>query len=300
MPGSNNHSTLDDDLLQNEEQGQEQQTLQTPKTDLSTPITDDGTQQQTSGSYDEIISSITKELDDMKKKHQEEQKIDAVVAAINGIGDMGRAIGNIYATTHYVPSTFNPQNTVSAKYGERAAKVKAEYDKNRTAMMHYLNTAKKEKATFNFNQEKQNLAQKKWEAEEARKDALNQARVESYNAMTKYREAIANKNDALAKQYEEQVLYLQAKQKYLELGYNLKQAESQARIDANEALADKRRREAGGTTTNTTIERDRFGNETGRTVTRTPNGSADGGGKKQNPMGGGQPSGNGKKKNPMG
>ena len=268
MPGSNNHSTLEEQEL--EQPLQPQQPPQSPATTILP--TDDGSQKQSGGSYDDIITSIQKEIDDMESRHKEEQKIDAVVAAINGIGDMGRALGNIYAANNYVPSTFNPQNTASAKYGERAAKAQAEYDKNRTAMMHYLNTAKKEKANFNFNQEKQNLAQKKWEAEEEGKNALNQARVESYNAMTKYRDAMANRNEAQAKLYEEQMLYFQAKQKYLELGYNLKQAESQARIDAKEALADKRRREANGTTTSTTIDRDRFGNETGRNVTRTPNG----------------------------
>ncbi|MBQ9636752.1 MAG: hypothetical protein IJV36_02495 [Prevotella sp.] len=301
MPGSNGKSSYEDI-----EKGQEQsgQTTPTVGTSATSIVDNEGGAEQASG-YDEIISSINKELDDMKKKRREEEKIDAVVAAINGIGDIGSALGNIYAANHYVPSTYDPKNAVSAKYADRAAKARAEYDKNRTAMMNYLHKAQEQKQTFNFNQQKQELAQKKWEAEEERKNALNQAKVESYNAMTKYREAIANKNEAQAKQYEEQVVFLQAKMKYLELGYNLKQAESQARIDAQEALAEQRRREAEGTTTETTIERDRFGNETGRTVTKKPGGgnAADGGGasggqKKSNPMGGASSSG-GKKKNPM-
>lgn len=298
MPGSNTHSTVYDD--ENHQQQPEEQPVGAPETTKTTPPekTDGGV-----SSYDEIIDNINKEIAKNEKQYEQDRKIDAVVAAINGIGDMSRALGNIYATTKYAPSSFNPSTSESNKYGERAAKAKAEYDKNRSALMSYLNKYKKEKSDFNIAKEKQRLAQEKWEAEEERKNALNQAKVESYNAMTLYREAIGNKNDALAKKYEADVLYLQAKLKYLELGYNLKQAEAQARIDAEQALAEKRRREANGTTTSTTIERDMQGNEVGRTTTKTTNSVGNGGGdggKKQNPMGGNNQTGRGKKKNPMG
>ncbi len=292
MPGSNTHSTNYDD--ENHQKQTEEKTIGAKTTPPEQ--TDGGV-----SSYDEIIDNINKEIAKNEKQYNEDRKIDAVVAAINGIGDMGRALGNIYATTKYAPSAFDPSTAASGKYGAIAAKAKADHDKYRSSMMKYLDKAKEQKQIFNFNQEKQKLAQEKWEKEEERKNALNQAKVESYNAMTLYREAIANKNDALAKKYEADVLYLQAKQKYLELGYNLKQAESQARIDANEALAEKRRREANGTTTSTTIERDMQGNEVGRTTTKTTNsGGNDGDGKKQNPMGGNNQTGSGKKKNPMG
>lgn len=110
----------------------------------------------------------------MEKKHKEEQKVDAVVAAIDGIGDMGRAIGNIYATTKYVPSAFDPKETASAKYGERAAKAREAYQKDRREMMQYLDKYKKANSDFHFNQEKVRVQQ----AQEAQKLALRGQELE--------------------------------------------------------------------------------------------------------------------------
>jgi len=288
MPGTNNYSRIDGLELEQNGQKHPQATedVDPAITGTQTPVAE---HQAAASSYDDIISSIQSEMEKQENKRKEEQKVDAVVAAINGIGDIGRAIGNIYATTNNVPSAFDPKETASAKYAERAAKAREGYKKDRKEMMLYLDRYKKANNDFKYTQEKMRLAHDKWEKEEARKEALNKARVESYNAQTNYREAMANKNYNQAKMYEEQVLFLHAKQKYLELGYNLKQAESQAHIEAEEALAEKRRREAYGTTISTTIERDRDGSETGRTVTRKPNGGGtDGGGgggkKKKNPM----------------
>lgn len=248
MPGTNGHSRLDDN-----EELQEQQQPQQPKPETSimdntlTPPTEGGV-----SAYDDIIGDIETELAEMKRKRREEEKIDATVAAINGIGELGSALGNIYATTNYAPSSFNPNSGMSAKFAERAEKAKAQYDRNRETMMNYLWNVKKAKHGESLAREKFDFEKKKAADKAEREQALTNAKVESYNAMTKYREAIANKNDALAKKYEEDVVYLQAKTRYLELGYNLKQAETQARIDANEALADKRRRESGAKTTTTT------------------------------------------------
>lgn len=253
--------------------------------------------------YDDIISIMqdaqkTSEEDIEKARRQE--RLARAHAFTGGLGDLGRALGNLFFTTQYAPNGYDhTKDSRSEKAKERADKWRSERQRLQKEYYNYAlqgANAKTGRERMQLEQQKTKLAQDKWQREEERKDALNKAKVESYNAMTKYREAIANKNDALAKKYEEDVLFLQAKQKYLELGYNLKQAESQARIDANEALADKRRAEAGGTTTTTTINRDALGNETGRTTTKQNN-SGTSGGKKSNPMGG---SGSGKKANPMG
>lgn len=246
--------------------------------------------------YDDIISIMqdaqkTSEEDIEKARRQE--RLARAHAFTGGLGDLGRALGNLFFTTQYAPNGYDhTKDSRSEKAKERADKWRSERQRLQKEYYNYAlqgANAKTGRERMQLEQQKTKLAQDKWQREEERKDALNKA-------MTKYREAIANKNDALAKKYEEDVLFLQAKQKYLELGYNLKQAESQARIDANEALADKRRAEAGGTTTTTTINRDALGNETGRTTTKQNNGGTSGG-KKSNPMGG---SGSGKKANPMG
>lgn len=248
----------------------------------------DGAPSTTYGGYDDIINlmqsaaaSSQKDIEQAKRQ----ERLARTHSFTSGLGDLGRAISNLFFTTQYAPNGYDhSKDSLSEKSRERADKWRAERQRLQKEYYNYSlqgANAKTARERLRNEQEKTKMAQDKLAREEERKDALNKAKVESYNAKTKYCEAIANKNDALAKKYEEDVLFLQAKQKYLELGYNLKQAESQARIDADEALAEKRRAEAGGTTTNTTIERDRQGNETGRTVTRTPNGKGQGYGSSQ-------------------
>lgn len=172
MPGTNNYSRLDgQDLEQNVQQPQSTVDVAPATTGTPEPVYKP---QPAASSYDDIISSIQSEMDKMENKHKEEQKVDAVVAAIDGIGDMGRAIGNIYATTKYVPSAFDPKETASAKYGERAAKAREAYQKDRREMMQYLDKYKKANSDFHFNQEKVRVQQ----AQEAQKLALRGKELE--------------------------------------------------------------------------------------------------------------------------
>ncbi|MBR1850089.1 MAG: hypothetical protein IJ789_01820 [Bacteroidales bacterium] len=227
------------------------------------------------------------ESEEERKRRERSERTQGLV---NGIGDLGRAIANLYYTTQYAPNGYDEGKSLSKAHQERLERARKEREAQSDR---YLNYLKQEKAVLDGERswkaliEKQQLEQKKWEDKEANNKALTDAQVKSHAAMTKYREAIANKNDAMAEKYRQEVLLLQAKEHYPELDYNQKQAESKARIDALNALAEQRRSSANGSTTTTAIERDRYGNETGRTVTKTPNGGQQGG----KPQGGGQKDG---------
>lgn len=236
--------------------------------------------------YDKLISLMEdaqKSTQEDVEKAKRQERLARAHSFTGGIADLGRALANLYYTTDYAPNGYDhSKDSRSEKAKERADKWRAERQRLQKEYNNYAMqgaNAMTGRERMRLEQQKAKLAQDKWETEEARKDALNKAKVDSYEAMTKYREAIAAKNYALAKKYEQDVLFLQAKEHYLGLGYNQKQAESAARVDANNALAEKRRAEAGGTTTTTTINRDALGNETGRTVTKQNNGGKSSGGK---------------------
>ena len=77
--------------------------------------------------------------------------------------------------------------------------------------------------------------------EQRRKDAEAEAKTRATDAMTEYRKAIASKNEKQIAYWEAKTIYAQELTKNLERGYNLKEAESNARVAANEALANSRR-----------------------------------------------------------
>lgn len=240
--------------------------------------------ENTYSGYDDILAMMQeaqRRTNEDEETARRQERLARAHSFTNGIGDLGRAIANMYFTTQYAPNGYDHnKDSLSEKAKARADKWRTERQRLKKEYYNYAMqgaNAKTGKERMQLEQQKTKLAQDKWEKEEARKDALNKAKVDSYEAMTKYREAIAAKNYALADKYEQDVLFLQAKEHYLGLGYNLKQAESAARVDANNALAEKRRAEAGGSTSTTTIERDKHGNETGRTVTKQNNGGKSGG-----------------------
>lgn len=262
MPGSNTHSTNYDD--ENHQQQTEEKTIGAKTTPPEQ--TDGGV-----SSYDEIIDNINKEIAKNEKQYNEDRKIDAVVAAINGIGDMGRALGNIYATTKYAPSAFDPSTAASGKYGSIAAKAKADHDKYRSSMMKYLDKAKEQKQIFNFNQEKQR-----------QQDAYNKRRME----------LVEDRERRMQGQYELKANQLKWEQDIKNRNLDMREAElelkrmvTEKKISLEEAKLELERlkiaKKESGTTTNTTIERDIYGNEVGRTTTKTQNG----GGKKTADLG---------------
>ena len=269
MPGSNTHSTNYDD--ENHQQQTEEKTIGAKTTPPEQ--TDGGV-----SSYDEIIDNINKEIAKNEKQYNEDRKIDAVVAAINGIGDMGRALGNIYATTKYAPSAFDPSTAASGKYGAIAAKAKADHDKYRSAMLNYKFNTEKEKNNFNFAKVKAKAAEEQAKANQAYRD--------------KQLDLYYQREERMQGQYELKANQLKWEQDIKNRTLDLREAElelkrmvAENKISNNQAKLELERlkiaNKESGTTTNTTIERDIYGNEVGRTTTKTQNG----GGKKTADLG---------------
>lgn len=215
---------------------------------------------------DEQIKATAPETEEQRKRRVRTERTQALV---NGIADVGRAFANLMATNNYAPNGYEQSQSLSDKARERWDKASAERSKRRAENWNYhLQKAKLQGDERDY-QFKVSEANKKAEREQQKIDnqnALVQAKKDRYDALTKLSEAQTAKNKAQIEYYEQLAEEKKAKIHYLELGYDDKHAESMARIDAQRALAEKRRSETGGTTTTTTINRDSLGRETGRTV----------------------------------
>lgn len=220
---------------------------------------------------DEQIKATAPETEEQRKRRVRTERTQALV---NGIADVGRAFANLIATNNYAPNGYEQSQSLSDKARERWDKASAERAKRRAENWNYhLQKAKLQgdERDYEF---KVSEAKRKAEREQQKIDnqkALVQAKKDRYDALTKLSEAQTSKNEAQIAYYQKLVEEKDAKIHYLELGADDKHAEALARMDAQNALAEKRRSETGGTTTTTTIERDVMGNETGRTVVKTPN-----------------------------
>lgn len=292
MPGSNNHSTMYDDELQQQQAGE--QTIVPPQEESTATATPPKTNDGGVSSYDDIITNLEDEIAKNEKRYNEERKIDAVVAAINGIGDMGRALGNIYATTQYAPNAYNPSTADSAKYGERAARAKSEYEKRRDAMMNYLRTAKKDKQNFDFAQQKAKQ-QNEYRAEQLR------LRGEEL-ALRANKLTMAKDENEWRHGLEEMKLAIREREADIREAYNNgRLSQAQQRIEMQRLTSIKHQLQEYE-------ENYEYDPKTGKVLKRTrtvkdPAGGGEGGaqgGGKPNPMGGSPAQGNnGKKQNPM-
>lgn len=222
---------------------------------------------------DEQIKATAPETEEQRKRRVRTERTQALV---NGIADVGRAFANLIATNNYAPNGYEQSQSLSDKARERWDKASAERAKRRAENWNYhLQKAKLQgdERDYEF---KVSEAKRKAEREQQKIDnqnALVQAKKDRYDALTKLSKAQTSKNEAQIAYYQKLVEEKDAKIHYLELGADDKHAETLARMDAQNALAEKRRSETGGTTTTTTINRDSLGRETGRTVEKKPAGN---------------------------
>ena len=242
------------------------------KTD-GTPTTQKAT--QGSGSYyDELYNNLKSELATLDRNRKRDERIEAAVAAMNSIGDIGRAFHNMYATTKYAPSSFDPNNTMSAKYAERAQKARAEYAKNRAAIMNYMQNVQKAKQADSMASEKFDLLKQKYEDDKQRKQELAEARIAADKALADYRKSREGVNTEQQRYYKEKADIAKLTYEYMEeYGLDYKHALEEATIElkkaqtaAANARANKDSRTAGGTTV-TETKTDKRGNTTSTTKT---------------------------------
>lgn len=109
------------------------------------------------------MADVKVETPEERKKRERREKIEG---AINGIADMGMALGNLYFTSQYAPNAYNGQNSLSEKYQQRLDKAKADREKNRDAYINYALTLGKLKDAdrdFNFRVEQARNLQNNWQ-----------------------------------------------------------------------------------------------------------------------------------------
>lgn len=194
---------------------------------------------------DYIGSNIERTKPETEGERKARERRERAEGIVSGIADIGSALANMYYANKGASSVYDPANGLSPRMRERWEKAKAEREKKSAEHMTWVQMKKKvedgelanrlKSEANEIAKKKETREQEKYERENERKDALNKARVDSYNAMTKYREAIAAKNEKQVELIGEQIVFLQEKTKYLGLGYSLKESEAQARIDLNEA-----------------------------------------------------------------
>lgn len=121
------------------------------------------------------MADVKAETPEERRKRERREKWEGV---INGIADMGMALGNLYFTSQYAPNAYNGQNSMSEKYRQRLDKAKADREKNRDAYINYALTLGKLKDAdrdFNFRVEQARNQQNNWQTQfdAGRKDRAN-------------------------------------------------------------------------------------------------------------------------------
>lgn len=199
----------------------------------------------------DMLQQIQEEKNRREKDDAAAEKRGKIREMIGSIGDAAVALNNLYHTTQYAPA---PKEAVGMgdAYAERNVQDKAWRDAHRREWLNYaLNIAGKKQTEeqhnerLRVNEAKEKLAREKFEAEETRKNALNEARMALI-------EAQRDNN-------EERAAYWQTKTDLLEKGYDLKTAESAALVAERNARANKINADRQGKTeeTITTDERGR-------------------------------------------
>lgn len=120
-------------------------TASTPASTVSptvSPATPDNHKEDLIG-YDNQIDILKKaqadyakanETDEQRKKREKREKAKRVIAAV---GDGIRALSNLYFTSQYAPSMYNPNDSQLAKTDARQEKLKAEREANRDKYLNY-------------------------------------------------------------------------------------------------------------------------------------------------------------------
>lgn len=92
-----------------------------------------------SSPYEGAKAYIQKLIDSAGSRQAEtvrDEKLARAQEAVLGIGDMGRALANMFAATQYAPNGFQDSG-LSDKARERAERAKAERDKHRDELLNY-------------------------------------------------------------------------------------------------------------------------------------------------------------------
>lgn len=199
--------------------------------------------------YEGAKAYIQKLIDSAGSRQAEtvrDEKLARAQEAVLGIGDMGRALANMFAATQYAPNGFQDSG-LSDKARERAERAKAERDKHRDELLNYhmaIGKMNENERSWKHQREmaKERLALQQQKQQNA--DELLQSKIKANEARENYYKALENKNDKLAEKYYYDAIYAEARAKYIDQHYTDRHAESLAKQDADRALAEYRREHA--------------------------------------------------------
>ena len=183
----------------------------------------------------ELEEFIREQMDankpETKEEREKRERREKWEGVINGIGDMGMALSNLFFTTKYAPNMYDGKDSLTAKAKERFEKAKAERERKRERFMNYALMLDK----LNSSKAQSEYQQKSLDIKQQQQDRLDKQEETNRNiaeAKVKYYEAQSNKND-------EQAAYWKTKAELLERGWPQEQAEQAARIEERKAKAAK-------------------------------------------------------------
>lgn len=275
-----------------------------PTTSLPTPTDADG---KNYSGYDDILAMMQQAQKRTKEDEESARRQERLARAhsfIGGIGDLGRALANLYYTNQYAPNGYDHKDSLSEKAKARADKWRAERQRLQKEYYNYAMQG----ANAKVGRERAKAADERAQKQQAYRDK----QLDLYYQREERMQQEADRKERMADwQKEFQQGQLDLKKAEIELRKWIKQgAMSRSKIEHH---LDSWKR------TTRYIFNDRgkvIGKEEQRIVMNPDGtlstessikyddgqggGSSQQGGRKANPMGGGQSGTGGKKKNPMG
>lgn len=247
------------------------------------------TEQFSGSNYAELEGYLRKrmeetggETDKDRIKRERREKWEGI---ISGIGDMGRALGNLYYASQGAPSMYDGKDSLSDRAKERFEKAKAEREKKRDEWMNYaLTLGKLRDSARDFKLcEKQAAAEqeyRKGQAEYQNKSLKLREREEERRRVTA---SLAVRKQDWQEKYQQGVLDIKKEQLEIERQYkegHISKMERDAACNELRAQAAWLTANNGSqpVTTETTTSYDNRGRKTGTTTTKTRGGGSGGGG----------------------
>lgn len=260
-------------------------TEDTEKT-VKTTGTNTADAEQFSGSdYAELEGYLRKRMEETKgetdKDRRKRERREKWEGIISGIGDMGRALGNLYYASRGAPGMYDGKDSLSDRAKERFEKAKAEREKKRDEWMNYaLTLGKLRDSARDFKlREKQAAAEqeyRKGQAEYQNKSLELRQREEDRRQTAA---SIALRKQEWLEKYQQGVLDIKKEQLEIERQYKeglISKMERDAACNELRVQAAWLTAKTGSqpVTTETTTSYDNRGRETGTTTTKTPGGKS--------------------------
>lgn len=268
------------------------------------------TKENTYSGYDDILAMMQeaqKRTNEDEETARRQERLARAHSFTSGIGDLGRALANMYFTTQYAPNGYDHnKDSLSEKAKARADKWRAERQRLQKEYYNYAMqgaNAKNSRDAFKAQQERyaEQLRQSQERIDQARRDYERKLDNEAFNRDYKQMELDMKKAwnegklDVARMNAETRRMAEQYKKSRADINHNLASWE-----ETSEDIFDERGKKIGTKKKRIVVNPKTGDLEIKESVTQdNGGGSSQQGGRKANPMGGGQSGTGGKKKNPM-